>query len=282
MFIRQQRGFMGRSITVTQANFEPEVLVQSFEQPVLVDFYATWCGPCQLLKPILEKLAQEYDITVAKIDIDQNPELAGAFRVEGVPDVRIVSQGRVQEGFVGVLPEPQIRELLAGLGLHSTLEQALAGLAALQAGENTAATQAELTRLLTQYPENPELLLAAAKFYLRQGEQEITRQYLDLIQSPERSIAQQVEGLQELLALQDSLAKPGNDSPLDVAYRQGIQAVLSEDYDSALERFLTLVQKDRRFHNDGARKAMLTVFKLLGDEHELTTSYRKRLMQSLY
>jgi len=273
---------MGRSITVTQANFEPEVLVQSFEQPVLVDFYATWCGPCQLLKPILEKLAQEYDITVAKIDIDQNPELAGAFRVEGVPDVRIVSQGRVQEGFVGVLPEPQIRELLAGLGLHSTLEQALAGLAALQAGENTAATQAELTRLLTQYPENPELLLAAAKFYLRQGEQEITRQYLDLIQSPERSIAQQVEGLQELLALQDSLAKPGNDSPLDVAYRQGIQAVLSEDYDSALERFLTLVQKDRRFHNDGARKAMLTVFKLLGDEHELTTSYRKRLMQSLY
>ncbi len=273
---------MGRSITVTQANFETEVLVQSFDQPVLVDFYATWCGPCQILKPMLDKLAQEYDITVAKVDIDQNPELAKAFRVEGVPDVRIVSQGQVGEGFVGVLPEPQIRELLAGLGLTSSLEQALNTWAMVQASGDRAAMQKALPELLTQYPENPEVLLATARFYLGQGDAAIARQYLDLIQSPERTIAQQVDGWRELLALQDSLATPVDDSPLEAAYQQGVQAALAEDYATALETLLTLVQKDRRFRNDGARKAMLTVFKLLGDDHELTTAYRKRLMQSLY
>ncbi|NJL47366.1 MAG: tetratricopeptide repeat protein [Leptolyngbyaceae cyanobacterium SM2_5_2] len=273
---------MGRSITVTQANFETEVLVQSFEQPVLVDFYATWCGPCQILKPMLDKLAQEYDITVAKVDIDQNPDLAKAFRVEGVPDVRIVSQGQAREGFVGVLPEPQIRELLAELGLTSTLEQALDTWATVQASGDQAAMQTALTELLIQYPESPQILLAAAKFYLGQGEAAIARQYLDLIQSADRSIHQQVEGWQELLALQESLTMLSEDSALEASYQQGVQAVLAEDYATALETFLTLVQKDRRFRNDGARKAMLTVFKLLGDEHGLTAPYRKRLMQALY
>ncbi|MFH7242858.1 MAG: tetratricopeptide repeat protein [Spirulina sp.] len=273
---------MGQTLTVTQANFETDVLVQSVDQVVLVDFYATWCGPCQILKPMLEKLAQEYDITVAKVDIDQNPELAKAFRVEGVPDVRIVSQGQVMEGFVGVLPEPQIRELLTKLGLKSTLDQAFAALDAVQASGDVAAIQAALTDLLTQFPSNPAVLMTAAQVYLGQGSVDLARQYIDLIPTEDRSIAHAVDGLRELIALHDTLAEPAEDNPLELAYRRACAATLAADYDTALAQFLAIVQQDRGFRNDGARKAMLTVFKLLGDESDLTTTYRKRLMQSLY
>mgnify|MGYP002780775025 FL=1 len=158
---------MGQSIVVNQAEFERLVLQPSFEQPVLVDFFATWCGPCQMLKPMLEKLAQEYDFTLAKVDIDANPELAKAFRVEGVPDVRIVTQGQVQEGFVGVLPEPQLRDLLANLGLRSTLEADLAAFDGALATADPAEIFPALTTLLTRYPDNSQILLKAAQLYLR-------------------------------------------------------------------------------------------------------------------
>lgn len=272
---------MGQSITVTEATFETEVLVRSVEEVVLVDFFATWCGPCQILKPMLEKLAQEYDITVAKVDIDQNPGLAKAFRVEGVPDVRVVSQGQVMEGFVGVLPEPQIRELLDRLGLRSPLADALDQFQQVAASGDAIATQSALTELLTQYPENPDILLLAARFHLARGSLDLARQYVELVPTDDRPTARSVEGMQELIALQATLAEP-TESPLEADYRQGCAAVMAADYGTALDIFLVLVQRDRRFRNDGARKAMLTVFKLLGDGDALTTTYRKRLMQAMY
>ncbi|MGF1568099.1 MAG: tetratricopeptide repeat protein [Nodosilinea sp.] len=273
---------MGQSIVATQADFETAVLKQSFQHPVLVDFYATWCGPCQLLKPMLEKLVAEYDFTLAKVDIDQNPDLAKTFGVEGVPDVRIVNQGQVLDGFVGVLPEPDIRALLANLGLQSSLEQGLAAFKALQATGPAEAAQAALTTLLTQHPENPQVLLTAAQVYLHRGDCDTARQYLDLIQAPDRPLQTQVEGWRELLALQPPPPAEAAESPLDADFETASKAALEGDYATALETFLALVQTDRRYRNDGARKAMLTVFKLLGDSDPLTATYRKRLMQALY
>ena len=92
---------MGISIEVDNTTFDTEVLKNSHKKPVLVDFYATWCGPCKMLKPILEKLVQEYDFILAKVDVDQNPHLAQTYGIEGLPDVRVVSVGEVKTGFVG-------------------------------------------------------------------------------------------------------------------------------------------------------------------------------------
>ena len=272
---------MGQSITVNQAEFEQAVLQSSFQQPVLVDFFATWCGPCQLLKPMLETLAQEYDFTLAKVDIDQNPELAKAFGVEGVPDVRIVTQGQVQEGFVGVLPEPQLRELLNGLGLRSPLEQDLAALEAAQAADDLATVLPALATLLTRYPNNGQILLKAAQIYLAQGDDALASQYLELIDPSDRTTADQADGLRGLITLRQSLADLG-DGDLDVAFGKATQAALAGDFAAALEGFLAIVEQDRTYRNDGARKAMLAVFKLLDDGNPLTATYRKRLMQALY
>ncbi|NJL44928.1 MAG: tetratricopeptide repeat protein [Leptolyngbyaceae cyanobacterium SM2_3_12] len=273
---------MGQSIVVTQNDFETAVLRQSFEHPVLVDFYATWCGPCQLLKPVLDKLAQEYDITVAKVDIDQNPDLAKTFAVEGVPDVRIITQGQVLEGFVGMVPEAQIRQMLSDLGLESTLEQAIATFKTIQVSQDAATVQSALTGLLTQYPESPQVLILAAQTAWQRGDLAVARQYLDLIPPAERDLADQAEGLRALMALQEEIPTISGDKPLDQEFLAASQAALAGDYGQALETYLTLVQKDRRYRQDGARKAMLTVFKLLGDSDPLTVSYRKRLMQALY
>jgi putative thioredoxin len=273
---------MGQSIVVSSLTFDEAVLQHSYNQPVLVDFYATWCGPCQLLKPMLEKLAQEYDFTLAKVDIDQNPDLAHTYGVEGVPDVRMVNQGQMMEGFVGALPEPQLRELLAKLGLKSALEQDLATLKAAQATADFAQVKIVLTQLLTRYPENPQVLIVAAQVYLQQGDGPLALQYLDLIPAQERQYTDQVEGLRGLLALQETLSTLDPEDPMDQQFEAGCRAALAEDYDSALGVFLDLVRRDRTYRKDGARKAMLTLFKVLGDDHLLTTTYRKQLMQALY
>jgi putative thioredoxin len=277
---------MGQSITVTEADFEAAVLTKSFDHPVLVDFYATWCGPCQLLKPTLEALAEEYDITLAKVDIDSNPQLARTFRVEGVPDVRVVTQGQVQEGFVGVLPEPQIRQLLARIGARSPLTDALESLHSAQASGDQEGLARALAHLQEHYPDHPEVLLGAAQQALGDGDASGAQRYLERVTTGDRHLDQRRQALQELLALQAILVEFLPDSaplsPLELEFRQGCQATLAQDYPTALEMFLALAQKDRKFRQDGARKAMLTIFKLLGDEADLTLTYRKRLMQSLY
>lgn len=273
---------MGQSIEVTQEMFQTEVLEPSFNQPVLVDFFATWCGPCQLLKPMLEKLATEYDFILAKIDIDQNTELANAYQVEGVPDVRIVQDGEVLKGFVGVLPEPQIRELLANLGLQSTLDQSLAGVKQAIAEGNLDRAQHTLNALLAELPDNPELQLTAAELSIQQQQYDQARTQLAALSPHDRTYGSRVQGLQGLLELHQTLSTLTVETPLDQIFLTAHQAAVAGDYEAALNDFLTVIEKDRRYRNDGARKVMLTLFSLLGDDHPLTKTYRKRLMQALY
>jgi putative thioredoxin len=182
---------------------------------------------------------------------------------------------------VGVLPEPQLRELLTGLGLQSSLEHDLAAFDAAQASGDPAEIFPALTTLLTRYPNNGQILLKAAQVYLTQGDDALAAQYLDLIDPGERATADQADGLRGLLTLRQTLADLG-DSDVDKAFGAAGKAALAGDFTTALEGFLGVVERDRTYRNDGARKAMLTVFKLLGDSDPLIPVYRKRLMQALY
>lgn len=272
---------MGYAVDIDQSNFVEEVVQVSYQKPVLVDFYATWCGPCKVLKPILENLVKEYDFVLAKVDIDQNPELASQYGVEGVPDVRIVSQGQMQPGFVGALAEPQIRQLLGQFNLKSEFEQHLDALKnAIQQKKFPEGKQI-LDQLFAQYPNRAEVTLAAAKFLIALNQFENAEKLLKTIGEDQPDFFTQAQALKQLIQFQQEAAQSGG-SELEQQYAQACQLTLNEDYQQALSLFLEIVATNRQLKDDGARKAMLTIFNLLGDEHPLTKDYRKKLMLQLY
>jgi putative thioredoxin len=276
----------GLSISVNHENFATDVLQKSHEKPVLVDFFAQWCGPCKMLKPILEKLVQEYDFVLAKVDIDASPDLAQNYQVEGVPDVRVVINGQVQNGFVGVLPEPKLREFLARLNLRSILDRSLDTVFAEAAQGRVEQAKVKLADLLQRYPENRQLIVEAASFYIDADEMDKAEALLAPIQEYEKEAFTRARGLKALIQFKQLVNQPAQDtaqdSDLDQSFRQAVQSVLAQDYDRALEQFLEIVHRDRRYRDDGARKAMLAVFDLLGDDNPLVRDYRKRLMMALY
>ncbi|GAB4233000.1 MAG: tetratricopeptide repeat protein [Elainellaceae cyanobacterium] len=272
---------MGVSVDVTSDNFTTEVVEASYERPVLVDFFAQWCGPCQMLKPILEKLVQEYDFILAKIDIDQNPAIANAYRIEGVPDVRIVSQGQMYQGFVGVLPEPKLRELLAQLNLKSNLEVSLEAAQQAAASGNVQQGKVLFQQLLTTYPQNPKITIAAAKFLIEQDELSEAERLLASVEEYDRQYYPQAEALGQLMQLKSDSQRPPQHE-LDQPFAQAVSRTLSGNYEEALQEFLAIVGKNRKYRDDGARKAMVMIFTLLGDEHPLTRQYRKQLTLTLF
>ncbi|MDA0673139.1 MAG: tetratricopeptide repeat protein [Cyanobacteria bacterium] len=273
---------MAQVLEVTSPTFEETVLEASLERPVVVDFYAQWCGPCQMLKPLLEDLAAEYDFTLAKVDIDQNPELARIYQVQGVPDVKVAVQGQLQSGFVGMLPEPQLREWLQTLGLQSGLTRSLAAAtAAAQAGD-TATAASQYLALLEQYPQRPEVTLAAARFYSSQGQIDQAKTLLAAIDPLDRPYGDQAQALKALLDFHQVAATLVPPTPAEQLYHDGVTAAIAQDYDAALAKFLELVTCDRAYGNDAGRRALLTLFGVLGEEDARTPAYRKRLMQALY
>ncbi len=272
---------MGTSITVNQQTFQAEVLDPSHQKPVLVDFFATWCGPCQMLKPILENLVGEYDFILAKVDIDENPELAQQYGVSGVPDVRLVMAGEVKPGFVGVLPESKLREMLEALDLKSSLNVELDAIFAQADAGQVVEAEKRLSALLVAHPGDYELMLEAANFYLEGNELEKAEVLLGKIPQYEKEYAARARGVQALIELRRSSGQEVL-SDLDRIYSAAGQSALNQDYEAALEGFLTLVERDRAYRNDAGRRGMLALFDLLGNSHPLVTPYRKKLMMLLY
>lgn len=276
-----RRHTMATSIQINSDSFEQDVIARSHQQPVLVDFFATWCGPCQMLKPMLESLAQEYDVALVKIDIDQNPDLANTYRVEGVPDVRVCYQGDMQPGFVGVPSQEQIRALLQQYQLKSQLEVGLEAAAKLQATGDLQGAKQQYDQLFQQYPDRAEVILAAAEFLVGLDKLEDANQLLQQVPARDRTHYAKAQTLQALIQLKQT-PQPTGDSDLDYQYANAVEMILRKDYESALPVLLAIVERDRGQNRDAARKAMLMIFGLLGDAHPLTAQYRKQLMMALY
>jgi putative thioredoxin len=276
-------------LTVGDADFEVEVLERSSRVPVLVDFWAPWCGPCQTLGPILERLAEEAAgaFVLAKVNTDESPALAEAFQVRSIPFVVLLVGGQPVDAFVGALAEARIREFLrphlraAEPPAGDDLEEAR-GL--LERGHAQAAAS-RLEPLAAAKPEDPAVRLLAARAAFTTGDEDAVRRHVEAIEegAAERGPALL---LLEALALREGCG-PGEDAwrrrlaadpeDLDARYGLGCCLALGGRHAEALEALVAVVAQDRRHRDGAARKAMLAVFGILGPGSDLAREYRQRL-----
>ncbi|MBF0341080.1 MAG: tetratricopeptide repeat protein [Magnetococcales bacterium] len=275
---------------VDGASFAREVLERSRSVPVLVDFWAAWCGPCRSLGPLLEKLAGEMNgrFYLAKIDSDRNPELARRYGVRGIPAVKLFVDGEVADEFTGALPEAQVRRFLE----HSLPNEAdkLAG-AGRGAEEQGMAEQAlELyDQALSLDATHGNALLGRTRILLARGKNADAQETLARLKPKDRE-GVEAKALAARLAFSagetdlDALKAKVESAPDDPALllELGEALVARERYAEGLDRLLDVVRLDRAFGEDAGRKAVIRVFDLLGPGHPLIPRYRQRLSALLF
>ena len=276
------------------ADFEDKVIAASHEAPVLVDFWADWCQPCRILKPILEKLAAEYGgrFRLAKVNSDENQELAARCGVRGIPAVKAFVGGELVDEFTGALSEAQVREFIDRL-IPSPAEPLRQDAAeARRAGDLPAARQLLLEAIAFD-PANEAAQLDLAEVFLDEGAIDEARGIIDARADSGRDRAR-IEALAARLQLAASgggadvgeLERQLAAEPADLSARLQLANALAlkHDYRAAFEHLLELVRRDRQWHEQAGRKTLLTLFSLLGGhaEHDdLVREYRVALARTL-
>ncbi len=270
-------------VSVSEADFEYEVIAYSKNKPVVVDFWAVWCKPCQTLAPILEKLTLEAAgaLRLAKVDVDESPNLALQYGVRSIPNVKAFRVGQVVAEFVGIQPEGRIRDFLNALAPdeHELVFEKATGL--LDLGQYARAESA-YRQFLSQSPAHPGALLGLLRSIVLQGRVEEANQLLRAFPaSKEYPRAQALQLLTTaLLWIADS--PDFSDDPREAAYLNALRLVKRGNYEAAMDGFLDVIRQDKRFRQEEPRKIMLGIFELLGDDHPLTQSYRQELAQVLF
>ena len=275
----------------TAEGFENDVLKRSTETPVLLDFWAEWCGPCKILGPILEKLAAEYNgaFVLAKVDVEAQQELGAAFQIRSIPTVVLVKDGQLADGFQGALPEGQLREFLK----HHGIEPGDAEPA--PAPEEEAPPPAaidpmvEVTRLrdaIAAEPDKGELKLDLALALLQAGEAQEAGRLLDALpanlETDDRAVRARARlGFAALLkdapgidALQAAIAADEND--LRARHLLGVQHIVAGRSQEGLEQFIEMLRRNKQFEDGLPRKTLIDAFRVVEDE-DLVGQYRRKM-----
>lgn len=276
----------------TTETFEAEVLQKSLQVPVLVDFWATWCGPCKTLGPILEKLAGDYHgaFELAKVDVDKEQEIAGAFQIRSVPTVFLVKDGQIADGFPGALPEGQLREFLKQHGIEP-LPAPEDAEPAEAAPLDPAAEVARLREAVQAEPEKAELKLDLALALLKTGEAAEAQALIEALPAnlatDDRAVRAKARlGFVNTLkdapsaeALQATLA--ANPDDLHARHLLGVRLLVDGRDEAALEQFIEMLRRDRGFEDGLPKKLLIDAFRVIEDG-ELVGRYRRRMSSLLF
>ena len=278
----------------TDASFMADVIEASRTQPVIVDFWAPWCGPCRQLTPVIERAVTEAKgaVKLVKVNIDENPRMAGQLRVQSIPAVFAFSGGQPVDGFMGALPESQVKAFISRLtgGSDASEVDALLAEAAesLTVGDLGGAAQA-YAGVLQLDPKNVKAIAGLARCYLNEGDTERAAEVVAL--APAESNDPDLTGVRAALALADQatsetgpfeqrLAANADDHEARLELAKALAG--HGKFEAAADHLLTIIAKDRDWNEGAARKQLLTVFEAAGPTSEATKTGRRRLSALLF
>ena len=286
----------------TIETFEADVIHASMNQPVIVDFWATWCGPCKQLTPALEAAVTQAagKVLLVKVDIDQNKMLASQMRVQSVPTVYGFFQGRPVDGFQGAIPGSEIKgfidRLIAMAGQNAGPEQGIeefvaAATNAFEAGDVTAAAQI-YAQILQIDQTNADALIGLARCHVALGDFDQARQTLEMVapEGQKTSLYQSVSASIELAANAGDASELGklaaaaqaDPENLDKLYALADAQIGAGQAEQAMDLLLDIIGKDLEWNDQAARKKLLTIFDALGPKHAATLRGRRRLSSLLF
>lgn len=282
----------------TTATFQADVLAESRKQPVLVDFWAPWCGPCKQLTPIIEKAVREVGgaVKLVKMNIDEHPAIAGQLGIQSIPAVIAFVNGQPADGFMGALPESKVKEFIAKIGGPSDQETALAEAIAaanelVTAGDFVQASEI-FSSILQAVPDNVDAIIGLATCLLESGDAEKAREILTQL-SAEQQNAPAARALEARLALADQVKLIGDPvelerrvqaDPGDYQARFDLAQVRNAQgrREDAASELLSIMKADRTWNDDGARKQLLQFFEAWGNTDPATLGARRKLSSLLF